>query len=480
MLLRLSSLLSLACLLCAPLLAQKPPGLELHASIRSRVEIWNWFSGASNSSYAFSGNLARLTLRRQRTHLDWQIDWAAPILAWLPSNSIAALPQGPSGLGAFYYAANGNRRTASLPFLKQAFLTWKIPSAGSRPALQIGRFEWFDGIELTPEDPTLAALKRDRVNQRLLGPFLWTHVGRSFDGVHFSRASSNIRYAFLAALPTRGAFQVDGWGNLKIGLLSFSASAPTRWPRQNGEWRLAAIYYHDWRRVLKVDNRPLAERSHDLASIRLTTLGGHYLHRWQTARGAFSGLAWLYAQLGRWGRLDHRAYAANLEAGWEPPAFPQLRPWLAAGLARSSGDPHPADARHSTFFQLLPTPRPFARTPFFNMMNTSEIFAMLTLRPSPRLSTRTEFHSLRLTQPADLWYAGGGPYQPWSFGYLGRNAAGARSLANLWDASLDWQLSPSWSFSAYFGYIDGKSAVRAVYPQGPTGRFSYLELTWRF
>jgi hypothetical protein len=34
--------------------------------------------------------------------------------------------------------------------------------------------------------------------------------------------------------------------------------------------------------------------------------------------------------------------------------------------------------------------------------------------------------------------------------------------------------------AGYFGFADGKAAVRRIYPAGPHGRFGYLELTCRF
>ena len=44
---------------------------------------------------------------------------------------------------------------------------------------------------------------------------------------------------------------------------------------------------------------------------------------------------------------------------------------VANGLALLGQDPQEAD----TFFQALPTPRPYARFPFYNLSNTTEVFA---------------------------------------------------------------------------------------------------------
>jgi hypothetical protein len=90
-------------------------------------------------------------------------------------------------------------------------------------------------------------------------------------------------------------------------------------------------------------------------------------------------------------------------------------PWIRGGLNYGSGDRNASDATHGTFFQLLPTPRLYARFPFFNLMNTSDAFGELMLRPSARVTVRTDVHSVRLAEGNDLWYQGGGAFQPATF-----------------------------------------------------------------
>ncbi|MCC6392788.1 MAG: hypothetical protein IT167_19480, partial [Bryobacterales bacterium] len=75
---------------------------------------------------------------------------------------------------------------------------------------------------------------------------------------------------------------------------------------------------------------------------------------------------------------------------------------------------------------------------------------------------------------------GGGAFQPWTFGYVGRAASGARSLANLYDASVDWRARENVTISAYFGHASGRAVISAIYPKGAGGNFGYLELLYRF
>jgi hypothetical protein len=234
------------------------------------------------------------------------------------------------------------------------------------------------------------------------------------------------------------------------------------------------------RAVLKTDNRPAAGRTADRDTIGFGTFGGHWVHLWPSRTGSLDGLLWGLLQTGRWGRLGHAAWAFAAEGGWQPNAPRRLRPWLRGGASPASGDPDPADGKHQTFFQILPTPRIYARFPFYNLMNLEDYFGTLILRPHARVNVRSDVHGLRLRERADLWYAGGGAYHPWSFGYGGRPSRDARSLATLFDASADVTVNPSLTLTFYYARSQGRGVMKAIYPERPNAQFAYLELTWRF
>lgn len=455
--------------------------VTVQGSIRTRLENWDWFSnGQGEEAYAFSGTVARISFSQSRKPLDWQLEFAAPVLLGLPDQATPAAPVGPLGLGGNYFSANHNHRHAAMVFLKQGNLRFKSLFGDERQSIKVGRFEFNDGTEVAPKDATLAALKRDRITQRLIGTFVWTHVQRSFDGFHYV-ANGKVSLHVLGALPTRGVFQVDGWGPLRTGFVYISANRA----QANSDWRLFGIYYHDWRNVLKTDNRPVLERRADLTSdIRIGTYGGHFLHKVPLQKaGAFDLLLWGAAQRGTWGRLSHRAAAGAAEIGWQPAGAVRFKPWLRGGYYYGSGDGNAADGRHGTFFQNLPTPRPYARFPFFNMMNNQDVHGALILRPSPKVTVKTEVHALRLASAADQWLLGGGAFQPWSFGYIGRPsgvATGRPGLANLYDVSGDWNASAHVTLSAYYGHAQGLRVVESTYPKGKHGNFGYLEFTYRF
>jgi Alginate export len=150
------------------------------------------------------------------------------------------------------------------------------------------------------------------------------------------------------------------------------------------------------------------------------------------------------------------------------------------GYDYSSGDADPADDRHGTFFQVLPTARIYARTPFFNMMNTVDAFGEVILRPSNRLTLRGDVHSIRLAAKNDLWYAGGGAFQPATFGFNGRPSNGHSDLATLYDVSGDVTLNPHVAFGLYYGYARSGAVTRAVYPTGDGLHLAFVEWLIRF
>ena len=185
-------------------------------------------------------------------------------------------------------------------------------------------------------------------------------------------------------------------------------------------------------------------------------------------------------QNGSWGELTQRSGAAAIEGGWQPTFWARVRPWFRGGYFYSSGDGNPADNTHGTFFAILPTPRLYARFPFFNSMDNTDLFAEVMLRPTKKLTIRSDVHGLWLSNKNDLWYTGGGAFQPWTFGFNGRTSNGETSLATLYDISGDYKWKHGVSFGLYFGFAVGGEVVKKIYPTTPNGALGYTELNYRF
>jgi hypothetical protein len=449
------------------------------ATVRTRVYWWDWFGADPDGEYSYPAVLTRIGVSAARPRVDWQIEMAIPVILGLPTAAVEPAPRGALGLGGNYFAANANSANDASLLLKQAFIRLKRLGGRDGQSLRLGRLEINDGTETAAGNGTVAALKRDRIAQRLIGAFGFTDVGRSVDGAEYRLAGRRLTATALGGRPTAGVFDVNGWPELEINLLYGTLTGVAGVPRAGGEWRLFALLYDDRRRISgKADNRAAAVRNADRAPITIGTLGGNYIAVIDSRGGPIDLLGWIALQSGSWGALSHRAAAAAMEIGWQPRAARTVNAWIRTGLDYGSGDGGPGDSRHGTFFQLLPTPRIYARLPFYNMMNDRDLFLAVTMRPIRSLTVRADAHSLALADPADLWYSGGGAFESGTFGFTGRPSGGRTGLAALYDVSADWTLTRHVSAAGYFGWASAGPVPSAIYGSGSL-RFAYLELLIR-
>lgn len=460
------------------LAAQAPAPVTPILSLRVRAESWDWFDAGEAGRYAFYAAHARAGLSQERTRLAWRLELAAPLLAGLPLDAALAAPAGALGLGANYAATNGGRRDAAGLFVKQAFVRFGRAGATARSFAKVGRFEFADAGEFAPSDPRLAALRQQRITQRLLGTFGFTHGQRSFDGVELTHRAPIGSFTTAIMRPTTGVFDVDGAGSLPVDLV-YAA-----WNRQAGsagaprDVRIFALQVEDRRGTTPTDSRPAPVRAAAPKHVGVTTFGGHLLQRATFGAVDADFLVWGARQTGRWGGLAHRAGALSVEGSvrvaraWGAPA-------LRAGVNRSTGDADPTDATHATFFQALPTPRAYAPFPFYNLQNNRETFVSLETTPRANVVVRLGARSLRLAEPADLWYVGGGAYDRRTFGYAGRPSSGRTGLGSSVDLAVDWRISSHLAISGYAASASGGPVTDAVYGARERSTFAFVEMTLR-
>jgi uncharacterized protein with beta-barrel porin domain len=112
-------------------------------------------------------------------------------------------------------------------------------------------------------------------------------------------------------------------------------------------------------------------------------------------------------------------------------------------------------------------------------MNSSDVFAELVLQPHARVTLRTDYHWLQVTESRDLWYQGGGAINRDVFGYAGSPANGERGLAQLVDLSITVQVLEQLTLGAYYGHAFGGSVVGQSFAGRGTD-YGFVEATWRF
>ena len=451
------------------------PSLNVFVFDRTRVDSWQWFAvPPTANSYGYVQSLLRVGVAQRIRQWEWQLELAQPAILDAPDDAVSSVAaQGQLGLGATYDAANKNSNSAAA-FLKQGFVRYD----GEAAKMRVGRFEFVDGHEIQPSNPTIGWLQSQRIAHRLIGNFGFSDAQRSFDGLDANYQLKGWNVTGFAGRADQGVFNMNGNPELNVDV-QYLALTHTE-VKGRILWRAFALGFHDGRTGLtKTDNRSLSARSADHANIRIGTYGGDLLASMPAGPGAIDFLFWGAGQDGSWGSQSHIAGALAVEGGYQ---FAKLAtaPWLRGGWFRSTGDSNATDHTHNTFFQVLPTPRIYARLPFYNLMNNTDEFLQLMDNPVKKLALRSDLHWLQLTSPRDLWYLGGGAFDNNVFGYVGRPAGGAASLASVADLSADWQATRNVDLNFYYAYAQGKTVVRAIYPAGGNMQYGYLECVYHW
>ncbi len=453
-----------------------PVGISVYD--RTRLDTWQWFAAPPQSeTYAYVESLLRISVQQKIHRWDWQLELTQPSILHAPTDAVSSVAaQGQLGLGATYYASNGNEDYPAAAFFKQGFVRYHF--GAPQKSLRLGRFEFFEGLEIAQKNPQMAWLQANRLSQRLIANFGFTNAQRSVDGIEGHYGGPGWDVVAAAARSDQGVFNMNGNPELNV---DFQYLALTRQEaRQHVLWRAFAMGYHDGRTGLtKTDNRPLPVRQADHHNIRIGTYGGDAAAVIPAGPGSFDVLFWGAAQNGSWGPESHSANAVALEGGYKFTSV-STSPWLRGGWWRSSGDNNPADTTHGTFFQMLPTPRLYARLPFYNLMNSTDSFVQVMDTPIKRVALRSDLHWLQLTSAQDLWYQGGGAFDNKVFGFVGRPGNGHTSFASVPDISADWQATKTLAINFYYAYAQGKSVVKAIYPTGSNMQYGYVELVYQW
>ena len=220
-----------------------------------------------DGDYTYQGTQLRfgITQTRKKTY-GWQLEFEVPFMVNLPSNAVEPPPQGQLGLGAAYYAANSNSENPAHLFLKQGTVRFKglggIAGQSLRSrSLRIQRRARGDARR----NASIVVLNRDRVSQRILGNFGFSDVLRSLDGAQYTLALPKYTITGVAARPTEGVFQVNGWNELDINVFYGSAMGNGGTDQQPAH--VARVGHGlpglSRQRAVKTDNRPAAARNAD-------------------------------------------------------------------------------------------------------------------------------------------------------------------------------------------------------------------------
>ena len=419
------------------------------SAFRYRLEYVDWYHAKdkpSNDPYLFEHTKLNLGAK---FHQDFFTAYAQGQYFQLLD-----LPDSGTGTGANYNLNNEGKRNPGGVILRQAYLA--IDRQIGTPLLRAagGRMLYANGMEIQNSSPEIEAIKKNRIANRVLGSFDFT-AGRSFDGglVSLSEKSfGGVAGGFFH--PTQGGFSADGGveiTHIDIGTASATYGQPILGTAS--EAQLFYYYYDDNRdNTTKVDNRPLELRQSELSAIEIHNVGAHWIESYKLDEVAVDTLFWGILQSGRWGSDNVLAGAFAAESGL---SFPKIActPALRFGYWYGSGDSNPGDKTHSTFFQMFPTGRQYALSPFYNMMNNQDTFAELEAIPADDWSTHFGLHFLQLSSVHDLFYSGSGAnLSEGQFGYSGLPVY-AKTIGLLLDSGVSYRLNSYLGASLYYGHL---------------------------
>lgn len=164
-----------------------PPAATWQASAVNvtRVESWGFFEpqpGGGDPDYAFLGNRLRVEARRRWRRVEVTLAAQHVGLVGLPTG---ASGPGALGTGALYFDQGGRRENPQGLYLRYAIV--RFPNVLPGVDLQLGRMAYASGAEAPSGVPKIEAVKRQRLDSRLVGEFEWSLYQRGFDGCASTR-----------------------------------------------------------------------------------------------------------------------------------------------------------------------------------------------------------------------------------------------------------------------------------------------------
>lgn len=400
--------------------AAKPAGSrwEVHASLRLRPEFRdNADFKPANDFDAFLSQQLRLSLR-VRLH---------------PTLSGYFQVQDVHAWGAetddVIYQFNTNAR--------QFYLDW-MPR--ERFKLRLGRQELLYG------------------NQRLIGPFGWDTVGRTFDGAlatfHWSTRWATDAFAARLVEVRRGGPHRVGNQDLYGLYTRFTPKRPER-------LELYALYHRDGLRTR--GELPTGK----LALTRIYSFGARVFRL--PAAGFRYDLenAW---QLGQRGDDPHRAAALAAQAGYT--FRRRFSPLLVFEYDFATGDKNPSDGRAGEFHNLFPTNHyHYGHADLMGWRNMHDFRATLAAQLHSKLRLQADYHRFLLASRRGRWSNAGGR----TLGLV-RSGAVGRDLGQEVDLMARLSVNKHLQFEAgYSLFVPGTFAQATRGPE--LHHFGYIQ-TW--
>lgn len=324
--------------------------------------------------------------------------------------------------------------------LRQFYLDWALRE---RLQVRLGRQELLYG------------------NQRLVGPFGWDTVGRTFDGVrlNWQWARNWTTDAFAARLVEVRRGTPHRVGNQDLyGLYTRYAS------KRPDQFEIYFLYHQDGLRT----RGELPGRTPALTQI---STGGARLFRAPPSGFRYDfEHAW---QLGQRGPDRHRAAALAAQAGYAFRA--RFSPALLLEYDFASGDNNPADGRSAEFHNLFPTNHyHYGHADLLGWRNMHDLRTTVAAQLHAKLRLQSDYHRFLLASRRGRWSSAGGQ----TLGFVPTGTIG-RDLGQEADVMARVTLNKYLQFEAGYSLFVPRTFARAT-RGSELHHFGYLMTSARF
>lgn len=245
-------------------------------------------------------------------------------------------------------------------------------------------------------------------DHRVIGNFVWSNVGRTFDGGRFMWDTDSIHAeAFAVTVDEDGFLAVDGDDNsdesIYAALIGFKKLIPNGLLElmyiQKNDQDDTSSHYAATGYTAQASGDPLV--IHDFG-IRIDGKLPNF--------DAVDYTVEAHGQVGDYGDMNQQAWAFAGRAGY---TFKEVawKPRIGFEYAYASGDDDTDDNDHETFDNLYPTNHWQGNYGFIDLLswqNVHDFRGNIKVSPSNRLTVQVDYHYFLLDEEEDGWYLANG------------------------------------------------------------------------
>ncbi|MBU6391160.1 MAG: alginate export family protein [Planctomycetota bacterium] len=321
-------------------------------------------------------------------------------------------------------------------------------------------------------------------DHRVIGNFVWSNIGRVFDGGRFMWDTDAIHAeAFAAQVKESGWVNAVGSAsqdeNVYAGQLAFKKLVPS------ALLELMYIQKNDQNGTAQLNNTGFSPTSTPAVPASAAPGGNHIVIHDFGVRidgkvpnlDAVDYTVESHGQFGHYGSLVHRAFAGAAKSGY---TFKEMtwKPRLGVEYDYASGDKNLNDGVHGTFDNLYPTNHMNGIYGFADMVswqNMHDIRGQIKVQPTNKLTAQADYHYFWLASARDGWYLANGSLAGSS------SNTGSNSLASEIDLTLSYALYKNVSILAGYSFFNPSAWItRNNGGIGDDTHWSYLQTTVTF